>query len=542
MAREDTAIEFETLIQGGTVVDGTGAPRHRADVGLRGGRITAIGRLDGATAARVIDATDRVVAPGFIDIHSHSDVTLLDDPGGESKVHQGVTTDVPGNCSYSPFPIGPGGFRPMRDIFGPELTSERDWDWTDLDGWAAAHHERGISMNLAPLVGHAALRVAVGATDDRAPTADELAAMQRLAAGSVEQGAFGLSTGLTLTPGSYSTTEEIIALAQAISPYPGAFYATHARLWAGQHVAAVEESARIGIEGGVPVEYSHIAIIDKRAYGRPEDMIAVVEQARLRGLDITFDVYPYIAAGTGLMQFVPEWAQAGGVQAMLDRLRDPATRARVRASTAEGWFRGMPWDWESMVLSDIATDANRPLIGRSIEEAASIRGEDPLDTFLNLIDEESNGVAVVVFNRREPDMRAFLVHEAAMVGSDGTAISPTGVHGPPQQPHPRYYGTYPRILGRYVRDEPVLTLESAIHKMTGMPARRLGLTDRGRIAEQAAADLVVFDLATIIDRATFEAPHQYPAGIDAVLVNGEVVVDGGRHTGARPGRVLRRGG
>jgi N-acyl-D-aspartate/D-glutamate deacylase len=541
MVREGTAIEFETLIQGGTVVDGTGAARHRADVGLRGGRIVAVGRLEGATAARVIDATGRVVAPGFIDIHSHSDVTLLDDPGGESKVHQGVTTDVSGNCSYSPFPIGPGGFREMRDIFGPELTSERDWDWTDLDGWAARHHERGISMNLAPLVGHAALRVAVGATGDRAPTADELSAMQHLAAESVEQGAFGLSTGLTLTPGSYSTTEEIIALATAIAPYPGAFYATHARLWAGQHVAAVEESARIGIEGGVPVEYSHIAIIDKRAYGHPEDMIAVVDRARDRGLDITFDVYPYIAAGTGLMQFVPEWAQAGGVQAMLDRLRDPATRARVRISTAEGWFRGMPWDWESMVLSDIGTDANRPLIGRSIAEAASIRGEDPLDTFLNLIDEESNGVAVVVFNRREPDMRAFLVHEAAMVGSDGTAISPAGVHGPPKQPHPRYYGTFPRILGRYVRDEPVLTLESAIHKMTGMPARRLGLTDRGRVAEGAAADLVVFDPATIIDRASFESPHQYPAGIEAVLVNGEVVVTAGNHTGARPGRVLRRG-
>lgn len=533
-------IEFDTLIRGATVIDGTGAPRYRADVGIAGTRIAAIGELAGATAGRVIDATGWVVTPGFIDIHTHSDVTLLDDPGAESKVHQGVTTDVSGNCSYSPFPIGPAGFAPMRAIFGPELTSGTDWDWVDLDGWAARHHALGISMNLAPLVGHAALRVAVGATDDRAPTPAELAQMQRLAAVAVEQGAFGLSTGLTLTPGSYSTTEEVIALASAIAPYPNAFYATHARLWAGQHVAAVEEAARIGIEARVPVQYSHIAIIDKRAFGQPETMLSVVERARAGGLDMTVDVYPYIAAGTGLMQFMPEWAQAGGVQPMLDTLRNPGSRARVRASAAEGWFRGMPWDWDSMVLSDIGTEANRPLIGRSIGQAAVVRGEDPLDTFLNLVDEESNSVAVVVFNRREPDMRAFLVHEAAMVGSDGTAISPTGVHGPPQQPHPRYYGTFPRILGRYVRDEPVLTLESAVHKMTGMPARRLGLRDRGMLVEGAAADVVVLDPAQVIDQATFEAPHQFPLGIQAVFVNGRLVIDGGRHTGARPGRILRR--
>jgi N-acyl-D-aspartate/D-glutamate deacylase len=255
---------------------------------------------------------------------------------------------------------------------------------------------------------------------------------------------------------------------------------------------------------------------------------------------MTFDVYPYIAAGTGLMQFVPEWAQSGGVEPMLHRLRDPATLARVRADAAKGWFRGMPWDWDSMVLSDIGSEANRHLIGHSLAEAAKMRAEDPLDTFLGLIDEEGNAVAVVVFNRRESDMRAFLVHDAGMVGSDGTAISPSGHHGPPQRPHPRYYGTFPRILGRYVRDDPVLTLETAIHKMTGMPAKRLGLPDRGTLAQDHAADVVIFDPFAIADRATFEDPHQFPIGIDAVIVNGQVVVEGGRHTGARPGRVLRR--
>ncbi len=446
-----------------------------------------------------------------------------------------------GNCSYSPFPIGPAGYQPMRALFGPELGSDRPWDWVDLDGWADRHHEIGISMNLAPLLGHSALRVAAGVTDDRPPTADELATMRRLAAQSVEQGAFGLSTGLTLPPSSYALTAELVSLAEAIAPYRHAFYASHARVWAGQHVAAVEEAAQIGREAGIPVEFSHIAIIDKRSFGRSDQMTAVVDRAIADGLDMTFDVYPYTAAGTGLSQFVPEWAQAGGVEAMLARFRDPPTRARVRVDAAKGWFRGMPWDWDSLVISDIGSDANRPLIGRSLAQAAVIRGEDPLDTFLALIDEEDNSVAVVAHNRFEDDMRAFLAHDAAMVGSDGTAISPTGIHGAPQQPHPRYYGTFPRILGRYVRDTPVLDLETAIWKMTGFPARRLGLRDRGVLAEGLAADVVVFDPLTIVDQATFESPHRFPIGIDAVIVNGETVVRAGVHTGARSGRILRRG-
>jgi len=365
--------------------------------------------------------------------------------------------------------------------------------------------------------------------------------MTRLVAEAVEQGAFGMSTGLTLAPSSFGSTDEIVALAGAMRPFPGAFYATHARIWAGQHVGAVEEAADVGRRAGVPVQYSHIAIVDKRAFGHAADLIGVIERARSVGQDMTADVYPYTAAGTGLMQFLPEWVQSGGVEPMLARLRDPGVRARARADSATGWFKGLPWDWDSLVISDIATDPNRDLVGQSIAGAAAIRGEDPLDTFLNLIDEEDNGVAVVCHNRTEADMRDFLRHPAIMVGSDGTAISPTGHHGRPQRPHPRYYGTYPRILGRYVRDEPVLALSEAVHRMTGQPAARLGLRDRGRIAEGLAADLVLFDPETILDRATFEDPHQFPLGIRRVFVNGTVVVADGEHTGARPGRVLRRG-
>lgn len=537
-------MELDTLITGAQVIDGTGSPRRAADVGIRGGRIatiTAPGGLAGATARTTVTATGRILAPGFIDIHTHSDVTLLDNPGGESKVHQGVTTEVTGNCSYSPFPIGAPGPEPMRGLLRSALDTSLPWTWTDLDGWAEVHHQVGISINLAPLVGHSAVRFAAGLADDRRPTDAELAHMQRLIAGSIEQGAFGMSTGLTLPPSSYGQTDELVALASAMTPYPGAFYASHARVWGGNHVGAVEEAAEIGRRAGVPVEYSHIAIIDTRAHGHPEQLTDVIDRALAGGLDLTADVYPYTAAGTGLNQFLPEWAQEGGPEAMLARLRDPATRARIRADSAKGWFRGLPWDFDSLVLSDLFTDRNRHLLGLSLAAAARDRGEDPLDTFLNLIDEEDNGAGIVAHNRTDPDMRAFLAHPAIMVGSDGNAISPDGPHGLPLRPHPRFYGTYPRILGRYVRDLPTVTLEQAVHKMSGMPAARMGMTERGVVAEGLIADLVVFDPATVADQATFTEPHQLPVGIGDVFVNGVAVVANGVHTGARPGTVLRRG-
>jgi N-acyl-D-amino-acid deacylase len=537
-------VEFDTLITGADVIDGTGASRRPADVGIRDGRIAAMaapGALTAATAATTIDASGQVLAPGFIDIHTHSDVTLLDNPGGESKAHQGVTTEVTGNCSYSPFPIGKPGPELMRGLMRSALDTSRPWTWTDLDGWAAVHEQAGMSINLAPLVGHSPVRFAVGLADHRPPNDNEQRHMQRLVAESVEQGAFGMSTGLTLPPSSYGNTDEIVALASAMTRYPGAFYATHARVWGGNHVGAIEEAAEIGRRAGVPVEFSHIAIIDTRAHGHPEQMTEVIDRAIAAGQDLTADVYPYTAAGTGLNQFLPEWAQEGGPDAMLARLRDPDTRTRVREDAAKGWFRGLPWDWDSLVLSDLFTDRNRHLLGKSLAQAAEERGEDPLDTFLNLIDEEDNGAGIVAHNRTDPDMRAFLSHPAIMVGSDGNAIAPDGPHGRPLKPHPRFYGTFPRILGRYVRDLPTVTLEQAVHKMTGMPARRMAMRDRGLVAEGRVADLVVFDPRTIADRATFEDPHQFPVGMNHVLVNGVPVVRDGVHTGARPGTVLRRG-
>ncbi len=528
---------FDTIIANGTVIDGTGRLRYEADVGISGGRIAAIGRLESAEAARVIDATGLIVTPGFIDMHTHSDLSLLDDPGGDSKAHQGVTTEVVGNCAYSPFPVGPDGPESLRR----SARQGFEWDWTDLDGWAARLESQGIGLNVAPQVGHGSIRKAVGLTTDRRPTTDEIERMRRLVAESIEQGAFSMSTGLTTAPSMYADTHEVAALAEAMNPYDGAFYVTHARVWGGNHVGAIREAMEIGRRAGVPVQFSHMAIIDSRHYGEGEEMVGVIERARADGLDATYDVYPYTAAGSGLAQSLPSWLQEGGDEEMLRRIRTPEGRRRALADMKKGHFRGLPWKFDAVVISTVGSDANQHLVGMNVEQIAAEREADPMETYLDLVDEESNHVGAVVHNRVESDVRYFLSHPLAMIGSDGNAVSPTGAYAH-EKPHPRFYGTHPRILGRYVREQSLMSLETAVRKMTAMPAERLRLKDRGRVEEGCVADLAVFDPSTVIDRATFEDPHQLAAGIPHVMVAGEPVVLDGEHTHARPGRVLRRGG
>ena len=531
---------FEVLILNGTIVDGTGRPRYAADVGISAGRIEAMGSLGHAEAQRRVDVRGHIVTPGFIDMHSHSDVTLLDDPGGESKAYQGVTTEVTGNCSYSPFPAGEAGPKALREHLGTTLISNVEWTWDTLDDWANDMESNGISINVAPQVGQAALQVAVGAIEERPATKDEMREMQRLAAEAIEQGAFSLSTGLSVAPSGYASTDEVVALCQAIAHYDGAFYVTHARVGAGKQISMIEEAVEIGRRAGVPVQFSHLAITDRRFYGRGPEMLAVFEKARDEGLDITYDMYPYTAAGAGLNQTIPLWAQAGTLEEYMGRLGDPDTRARIREEVAQG-IGGLSPQWDTWRIAFIHTENNRNVLGRSVEDIAEERGVEPAEAVLQLVEEERGSVPTLVHNRVEGDVRTFMGHPMSMFGSDGRAISPEGLYGT-ARPHPRFYGTYPRVLGRYVREEPpVLSLETAVYKMSGFPAQRLGLSDRGLVEEGRVADLVVFDPDTVLDRATFEEPHQYPVGIPYVFVNGVAVVDEGKHTGARPGRVLRRG-
>lgn len=531
-------MQFDLVIRDATVVDGSGGPRVRADVGVAGDRIAAVGDLRGAQAERVISAAGRVVAPGFIDIHTHSDTTLLEYPEAESRVRQGVTTEVVGNCSFSPFPVTDD----VRAFMGPCLahgSSHLEWKWQDQEGYRHSLAERGTAVNVVPLVGHGSIRIAAMGRENRPPTHAELKTMQRIAGDAIAGGAFGLSTGLTLAPSSYAETEELIEISKAVAAQ-GGFYATHSRLWAGYHLKAVEEAIEIGRRAELPVQVSHQTIIDPRQFGQAAQIVGLMEQARREGVDVTFDIYPYIAGSSKLDQYLPDWALDGGVEQLLLRLADPPTRMRIRDETARGWFRGIPWQWDRIHIAHAASDDRMKDVGRSIAEIARDEKIEPIDCMLDLIESQRNDVSVVQFNRDEDDMQFFLAHRLAMIGSDGCSISPRGP-SLETRPHPRYYGTYPRVLGRYCRELGTLTLEDAIHKMTSACADRLGLTDRGTIAPGKAADLVIFDPETIADRATFESPHQFPDGIDHVLVNGREVVSPAGHSGALPGRVLAKG-
>ena len=537
---------FDTLIKNGTIIDGTGRLRYDADVGIRAGKMEAIGSLGDAEAGRIVDAEGLIVAPGFIDMHSHSDMSLFDDPGGESKVHQGVTTEVTGNCSYSPFPLGPASAANIG------MGWKFEWgEWSDLNGWAERLEANGMSINIAAQLGQAALQIAAGANEDRPATRDEMREMQRLAAEAIEQGAFSLSTGLSLSPSGYMSTEELVELCRAIAHYDGVFYVTHARVGAGRHLLAIEEAIEIGQKGGLPVQFSHLAIgsqPDMGGWRKPEadpvgrgpEMMELFGNARDGGLDITYDSYPYTAGQAGIDQTVPNWAQAGGIETYMARLRDPEMRARIRDEVTAG-LGGVRPLWDTWIIAEVSSDANKGFVGRSIAEIAAEREVEPAEAALQIEEEEGSEVSAVVHNRSERDVRFFLSHPLGMIGSDGLAISPTGIHGS-EQHHPRFYGTYPRILGRYVREQSIMSLETAVEKMSGMPAERLGLKDRGRVEEGLVADLAIFDPDTVIDRSTFEDPHQLAGGVPHVFVAGEPVVSDGAHTGARPGRVLRRGG
>lgn len=532
-------MEFDVLIKHGLVVDGKGKPGYVADVGIYEGKITDIGNLETTETKQIVDAKGQVVSPGFIDIHTHSDVSLLDDPGGESKAFQGVTTEVTGNCSYSPFPVAKKNIKGLQNAFGTTLRSQAPWDWTNLNEWAEAIEKTGVSLNLAPLVGHSALRVSAGVTQDRIPTADELSEMKNLATESLEQGAFGISTGLTLEPSMYAGIRELVSLAKTLSPFTNAFYATHARVWSGWHIKAIEEARSIGQQAGVPVQFSHIAIGDSRVFGQGDQMVEVIDSARSSGLDMTCDVYPYTAGASPLNQSLPSWIQEGGVEGMLAKLRNRRDRRRAFDDMAAGYFRGLSWEWDKMFITYVGSEENANVVGCSLKAISEDRGVDPREVVLSLIDEEDNDVGVVGHNRIESDVRFFMRYEHSMIGSDGNAVSPDGLWKK-DMPHPRFYGCYPRVLGRYVREEGVMPLETAIFKMSGLPAQRLGLQNRGRIEIGSIADVVVFNPETILDHADFEKPQQLSTGVTHLFVNGVSVISNGSHTNSRPGRVLRR--
>jgi N-acyl-D-amino-acid deacylase len=529
-------MEKSVLFRNATVIDGTGAPARIASVMVQDRVITAIGDLASEGADRVIDAEGLVLCPGFIDIHTHSDITVVLDPACESKVLQGVTTEVTGNCSFSPFPLSPERGELHDDHLRRLGNGTPPLDWVDLDGYARTVEANPPALNIAPLVGHGTVRVAVLGIDQRDATPDELEEMRRLLARELDQGAFGFSTGLTHVPSAYGNEAEVTELVRVVASR-GALYATHARIDDDiDGFGSVEEAIRTARAAGARLQYSHAAINHPDRWGRADEVTALFEEARESGMDVGFDVYPYDASSSSLTQYLPPWVQDGGTEQMRERLADPEVLARAERDLAAGWFGGIPWLWDRVLI--IRTGAGDEwCVGKRLDEAAATAGMTPAAFTLHLCLKHGNDAGVVLFYRTEEDMQTFLAHPMSMVGSDGSAVA---LDQGSLLPHPRGFGTYPRILGRYVRELGILPLTDAIRKMTGAVADRLQLSDRGIIREGLVADLVLFDPDVVIDNADFATPTRPPSGILYVMVNGELAVDEGHQTDARAGRVLRR--
>jgi N-acyl-D-amino-acid deacylase len=538
-------LSYDLIIRGGRVVDGAGNPWYRGDVAVSNGKITSIGKLAGLEAERVIDAGGLVVAPGFIDAHSHSNGTTLYYRQMESNVMQGMTTVVAGQCGSSSAPVNPDLRQEMEErlarILPPEV--ELKITWTTFDEYLKEEEKEGLGANIAHNVGHGALRVAAMGYEARDPTQGELERMKELTAEAMEAGAYGLSTGLIYPPGIFAKTEEIIELARVAARY-GGIYDTHIRGEGKTLMKALEEAITIGEEAGIPVHISHHKAANKEVWGRSTDTLAMMEEARERGVDITADQYPYRAGSTGLATLLPPWAHEGGMERLLERLRDPELRRRMRENIEEGlpgWenFAG-ELGWENIYVTRVITDENKHLEGKNLREIREAREEpDECTSLFDLLLEEEGAAGMIIFSMDEGDVRRIMSHHLQMVGTDSGSSSTTGFmrRG---KPHPRGFGSYPKILGRYVRELGVLRLEDAIRKMTSMPAQRFGILDRGLIRPGMWADITVFNPDTVIDKATYQNPHQYPDGIEYVIVNGVVTVDKGVYTGALAGKTLRK--
>ena len=498
---------------------------------MRDGRIAAVGRVTGA-AARIIDAGGKVLAPGFIDPHSHSDFALLTDGNAESKIRQGVTTEVIGES---------GSVAPQKP------TAARNW--SDFTGYFAAIEKSKISVNLLSYVGLGQVREFVMGNDDRDPTPDELAKMTAVVADAMKQGAYGTATGLIYTPNAYAKLPELIALSKPAAA-AGGLYVSHLRYDGDKWREGIEEAIAVGEGAHLPVQILHLKITGAKNFGRMKDVIALVEAAQKRGVEISANQYPYVASSTGLIQTIPPWAHEGGNAKLVARLKDPATRARIRKEMDDPnptWENRLisAGTWHNVQIASLpartgADTGYKRFEGWRVDDAAKEMGRDPYDFVFEMLIANGGSVSCVWFIIDESDLKLAMQQPWVSIGSDGSALATTGpLHT--GVPHPRNFGTFPRVLGKCVREEHVITLEQAVHKMTGLTARQLKIKDRGLIKTGLAADLVIFDPATVADRATFTDPFQYPVGIPTVIVNGRVVLDNQRHTGARPGVVIRGG-
>ena len=528
---------FDVLIRGGTVYDGTGAPGRRADVALRGDRIAAVGALEGATAATVVDASGLAVAPGFINMLSWSTESLLVDGRSQGEIRQGVTTEIFGEGAS----MGPLTPAMKQRIVKEQGDLKYDITWTTLSEYLKDLERRGVAPNVASFIGAATIREYVVGLDDRAPTPEELERMRALVRQEMEAGALGIGSSLIYAPGFYAKTGELIELCKAAAPYRGK-YITHMRSEGNRLEESVDEVLRIAREAGVPAEIYHLKAAGRANWAKMDRVLKTINGARAQGLRITADMYTYTAGATGLDAAMPPWVLDGGWDAAFRRLRDPQQRAKIAAA-----IRTPTSDWENLYLAagspervllvGFKSDALKPLTGKTLAQVAAMRGKSAEETIMDLVAEDESRVATVYFLMSDENVAKQMRQPWISFGSDAESMAPE----PPftkSSTHPRAYGNFARLLGKYVREDKVLTLDDAVYRLTGLPAANLELDRRGFLREGMFGDVVVFDPATIADRATFDNPHQYAAGMRHVFVNGVQVLKDGEHTGAKPGRAL----
>ena len=527
---------FDFLIQGASIIDGSGSPGWVGDVAIQDKRIRAVAEKIDGQAARYLNARGLVVSPGFVDMHGHSDVHLLDHPDGQIKLRQGVTLDTAGNCGFSVAPLnltsGEAVLNNCLTVLGKPSQSIKWLSWAD---YADSMQARGLSTNMTLFVGHGTVRTLVMGFRNQEPNPDELGQMKAILLEALDQGALGMSAGLIYLPGCYSKTDELIELSKVVAQ-KGGIYLSHVRNESTDVLSSIEEAVTIAREANVPVQISHLKISGSQNWHLADKIVTILEQARGQGLDVTCDIYPYHCASTTLLAVLPPWALEGGMTAIMARLGDLTQRKRIIADMKAGlpgWHNFyMDSGWDKITIASMRSDQSQTYEGKNISELAASGKQDPFDFVLDLLLAEECSVFCVYELMNEETVIRFISLPFAMVGSDGVPIGST--------PHPRLYGTFPRIIARYVRDLKVLTLEEAIKKMTSLPAERLGLSNRGALKPGNWADLVLFDPEEFTDTATYENPCQFPRGLNTVMVNGEIVIDGPIHTGATPGIFERR--
>jgi N-acyl-D-amino-acid deacylase len=529
---------FDLVIANGHIVDGTGSPWYSGDIGIRDGHIAAIGNLSGVERKRTVDAKGKVVAPGFIDMLGQSELTILVDPRLPSKIYQGITTEITGEG---------GSAAPLNDaIIAADRAGYQHYkinpDWRMFRQYFSRLEKQGMGINLASYVGATEVRRMILGDVDVQPTPEQLEKMRALVREAMRDGAVGVSTSLQYAPAPYAKTEEIIALASEASKF-GGIYATHMRSESGSVLEAFDEAVRIGREARIPVEIWHFKVAGKANWGRMPELIARVNRARAEGVDVEADTYAYTAWDNGMSAFVPAWAHDGGDAKLIERLKDPATRARIRKdmeTPSKDWDNewqeiGGPQD---VMISAVQNPTLKKFQGQRLTEVAKIVNKDPMDALFDLLIEDKAFTECAVFGMSEPDVALALQQPWVSVDNDSSGVSPEGILGE-EHPHPRAYGTFPRILRKYVREEKKITLEEAIRKFSALPAQRMRLSDRGVLKQGMWADVVVFDPETVRDLATFDDPNRLSEGMEYVLINGVPVIENGKMTGALPGKVLR---